>query len=365
MATELITESRQPAPSKVVRDRPWPRWPVFDLARSRESGKTPSWRRKLTFTRLGRWYCGLTVGIGFAAVNTGNNLLFLVLGLLLASIVVSGVLSENAVRDVRVTRVLPLAAAVGEPALIGLSVVNGKKRAPSFSLSVREANGEVSGEAFLIMLAPGAREELSYRFMPERRGRHLFARLEVATRSPFGLFEKARPFDAPGELIVFPRAVEPPELPARAQGSEGEEPLARAGLGFELHGLREYRPGEDARAIHWRSSARAGRLLSIEREEERRRRLCIVCDARGVTGIALETMLENAAALFQRALDEGAQVSLALPGATLPPATGAIARRSGLTMLALFEAAQGLPAPEIGPGLEMIAVPMIAVPIIS
>ena len=364
MATEAIQEMRNSAPSKAARDRLWRLWPARDTA-ARSETKTPSWRRKLTFTRLGRWYCSLTVGIGLAAINTGNNLLFLVLGLLLASIVVSGVLSENAVRDVRVTRVLPPSAAVGEPALIGLSVINGKPRAPSFSLSVREANGEVTGGSFILMLAPGAREELSYRFTPARRGRHLFAQLEVATRSPFGLFEKARPFDAPGELVVFPRAVPPPELPLRARGREGEEPLARAGLGFELHGLRDHRPGEDARAIHWRSSARAGRLLSIEREEERRRRVCIVCDARGITGLALETMLENAAALFQGALDEGAQVSLALPGETLPPATGAIARRSGLTMLALFEPAADLPAPEVGPGLEMIAVPMIAVQTIS
>ena len=149
MATEAIPQMRKAAPSKDARDRPWPRWPVFGRAARTQVGKTPSWRRRLTFTRLGRWYCSLTVGIGFAAINTGNNLLFLVLGLLLASIVVSGVLSENAVRDVRVTRVLPLEAAVGAPALIGLSVVNGKKRAPSFSLELREANGEVTGGSFI------------------------------------------------------------------------------------------------------------------------------------------------------------------------------------------------------------------------
>jgi len=49
---------------------------------------TPAWKRRLVFTRAGRWYTALTIGIGLAAINTGNNLLFLVLGLLLASIIV-------------------------------------------------------------------------------------------------------------------------------------------------------------------------------------------------------------------------------------------------------------------------------------
>src|SRR5260221_6301451 len=75
---------------------------------------TPAWRRTLKFTRLGRWYTALTVGIGLAAINTGNNLLFLVLGLLLASIVVSGILSEQTLRLVRVERRFPSGAAAGQ-----------------------------------------------------------------------------------------------------------------------------------------------------------------------------------------------------------------------------------------------------------
>jgi len=354
-----MAESLPAAPGLPPRDpeRPWPRWPLWFGMMRDKPGKTPSWRRKLTFTRLGRWYCGLTVGIGLAAINTGNNLLFLVLGVLLSSIIVSGVLSENALREVRLTRQLPLEASVGVPALVGFSVVNQKKRAPSFSLELREANGDVRGNTFLLALLPGARAETAYRFTPERRGLHKFAQLEIATRSPFGLFEKARPFDAPAELIVFPRPVEPPPFAQRAAGSEGERPQQRVGLGLEVHGLRDHRAGEDARGIHWRSSARAGKLLSVEREEERRRRVCIVCDARGLSGIPLETLIENAAALFTRALDEGAEVALALPGATLPPGSGASHARAGLTALALFESKPGQPAPEVPSQLALVFAP--------
>ncbi|HZN92979.1 MAG TPA: DUF58 domain-containing protein, partial [Myxococcales bacterium] len=61
--------------------------------------------RTLKTTRTGRTYLVLTLGVGFGALNTGNNLLYLLLGLLLSMIVLSGVLSERALRDLQVRRV--------------------------------------------------------------------------------------------------------------------------------------------------------------------------------------------------------------------------------------------------------------------
>jgi uncharacterized protein (DUF58 family) len=177
---------------------------------------TPAWKRRLVFTRVGRWYTALTVGIGLAAINTGNNLLFLILGLLLSSIIVSGILSEQSLKGVRVERRVPASATAGEAALIGLVARNLKKRAPSFSLEVRERGGHIRGRAFLVFLPAGETAELAYPFAPERRGLYRFDQLEVATRAPFGLFEKSRPIDAPAEIVVFPRKVAAPSLDARA-----------------------------------------------------------------------------------------------------------------------------------------------------
>src|SRR5207253_7963681 len=138
---------------------------------------TPAWRRRLKVTKLGWWFMGLTLGIGLAAINTGNNLLFLVLGMLLASIVISGVLSEQSLREVRIERRLPAGAAAGQPALIGLVARNGKKRAPSFSLELREKGGDIQGRGFLVVLGAQQTAEIAYRFLPHRRGRHRFEQL--------------------------------------------------------------------------------------------------------------------------------------------------------------------------------------------
>jgi len=307
---------------------------------------TPAWRRRLKITKMGWWYIGITGGIGVAAINTGNNLLFLVLGLLLASIVVSGILSEQTLREVRVERRLPSGAAAGQPALIGIVARNGKKRAPSFSLELREKGGEVSGRGFLVVLGAQQTAEVAYSFLPLRRGLHRFEQLEVATKAPFGLFEKSRPLDAPAELVVFPRRVLAPPLQPRALAREGERPEDRIGLGLEVHSLRDHRAGEDARTIHWKSSARAGRLIGLDREQERRRRVCVLVDNRALTGDALDRAVERAAALVERELDAGAEVSVSVAGQRLAAGSGDPHLREALTLLALLQPFPNGPAPQ-------------------
>ena len=341
-----------PADARAAQVRSWPAWPQW--IPQRKGAPVASWRRRLTFTRLGRWYCGLSLGIGLAAINTGNNLLFLVLGLLLASIVVSGVLSESALREVRVERRLPASATAGVPVLVGLVATNRKKRAPSFSLELRERGGEVQGRGYLLVLAAGESQEVAYAFTPPRRGRFVFERLEVATRSPFGLFEKSRPLDAPGELIANPRRVPARGQQAQPLGRQGEDPQRRAGSGLEVHGLREHRDGEDARRIHWRSSARAGRLIAVEREEERCQRVCVVLDQRGLSGAALDDGVEQAAALFEAALAAGAEAGLALSGLRLEPGSGAAHAQAVLNALALVEPQVAGPAPRPSPRTTLL-----------
>src|SRR5438874_4454649 len=160
--------------------------------------------------------------------------------------------------------------------------------------------------------------EIAYRFLPHRRGLHRFEQLEVATKAPFGLFEKSRRLDAPAELVVFPRRVAAPPLPAWALARHGERPEDRIGIGLEVHSLRDHRAGEDARTIHWKSSARHGRLIGVDREQERRRRVCIVVDNRVLSDKLLDRAVEKAAALVERELDAGAEVSVAVAGRRLP-----------------------------------------------
>src|SRR5712691_11301872 len=93
-------------------------------------------RRTIRPTREGWWCLAVTVGLGLTAMNTGNNLLYLLESMVLALIIVSGVLSEQSVRGVRVTPLLPDALYAGAPCTMGARIRNTKRRRPSFSVAL-------------------------------------------------------------------------------------------------------------------------------------------------------------------------------------------------------------------------------------
>jgi len=306
------------------------------------------WRRRLKFTKAGRWYVGLALGIGIGAINTGNNMLFLVLGLLLGGIVLSGILSETALRDLSARRVLPREASARRPALVGIVLHNGKKRAPSYAVEVRDltASGE-AGRAFFLKVDPGGEREGAYRWVPRRRGVAQFRRVEISTRFPFGLFEKSFEQELPGEMIVFPGELPLPPPEPRRGSPPGELPDTRVGAGGDFFALRDARDGDDARHIHWPTTARQGRTVVIERERERNHRVAIEVDNRvpvpegaekldGGAASLLDQAAEEAAAVARRAVQDSAEFALCASGVTVPAGAGPAHERRVLRALALL-----------------------------
>ncbi|MGC4114341.1 MAG: DUF58 domain-containing protein [Myxococcales bacterium] len=171
--------------------------------------------------------------------------------------------------------------------------------------------------------------------------------MAVATRFPFGFFEKWLPLPAADELFVLPARVPARERLAAGGAREGERPEGRAGQGTEFLGLRDLRSGDDRRMVHWRKSAAVGRLLVIEREREQRRRIVLVIDNRAAPGLALEKRIREAAAAARSLEGRGLEVGLAASGLYLPPEAGPGALRRILRALAALPAAPGAgPAPD-------------------
>lgn len=228
--------------------------------------------RRLKVTREGKFFVGITLGVGFAAVNTGNNLLYLLLGMLLALIIVSGLMSELSLRDLTVVRRLPLRAQVGRPHLVEIEVFNHKGRVPSYAIEVEDLrSGQPADKrCFFLKISPKSAQVAAYRRTPTRRGRDKHVGFRIATRFPFGLFEKSREVAAEGELIIYP-AVDPLELSALAPGrNPGGQSRFDRGHGDDYLGLKLLRDGEDRRDIHWRKSAAVGQLVMRERAREAR-----------------------------------------------------------------------------------------------
>jgi uncharacterized protein (DUF58 family) len=103
-----------------------------------------------------------------------------------------------------------------------------------------------------------------------RRGVYKLGPAQVTARDPLGIFTFRRRLPLYSDLVVYPS---PQELPSflthlsGAQGADGDRSWDQRGGGVEMHTTREYQPGDELRRIHWPSTARAGRLVVVERQE--------------------------------------------------------------------------------------------------
>jgi uncharacterized protein (DUF58 family) len=312
-------------------------------------------KRTLRPTRDGWWCLGAAVGLGFAAVNTGNNLLYLLVSLLLALIIVSGILSEQSMRRLRIRAVLPEEIYATRPARLGACVLNRKRWLPSYSVALE------AGEHRLYLLRLGAGEErlVTWEVVFSRRGRHRLAGMRLLTRFPFGLFRKAGRVALETDILVFPAVRPLDDAWQRRLTADGARPQHRRGRGHDLYSLREYRPGDDQRLIHWRSSAKAGALMvrELEAETAADTRIVLVGDGRR-DAERLEAALSEAASLATHLLDAGATVELTGPGVHVPAGRGRAHRRRVLAALALFAPGPATPAssrPSRGAGIIEIS----------
>jgi uncharacterized protein (DUF58 family) len=285
--------------------------------------------RRLEFTREGKYFVGITLGVGFAAINTGNNLLYLLLGMMLSLIIASGVLSEMSLRGLEVTRQPPARIHAGRAFLMGIGLTNTKHRLPSFSIEVEDLVEErpLDKKCYFLKLPAGRAQQTSYRHRFARRGRYVFTGFRISTKFPFGLFRKSRLLQLSDPVIVFPELL-PVALAAPLKQVElGEEVRAQRGRRGDFYGLHELRPGEDPRDIHWRTSARRGRPMVREHEDEAARRVSIVLDnalpggagcADEAALAALERAVSKAASLGAHYLQAGYMVQLTARGEAVP-----------------------------------------------
>lgn len=242
--------------------------------------------RKLKVTREGKYYLGITLGVGFAAINTGNNLLYLLLGMLLSLMLVSGVMSDLSLRRLTVTRRLPVRAQVGRAHLVEIEVYNHKKRVPSYAIEVEDlrAGQPADKRCFFLKISPSSAQVAAYRRTPARRGRDRHTGFRIATRFPFGLFEKSREVEAEGELIIYP-AVDAVRLTSEESGRrDGGVGANGRGSGDETYALRPMRQGDDPRDIYWRKSTVRDQLILRERSRETRPDIEAVIDPVRPTG---------------------------------------------------------------------------------
>jgi uncharacterized protein (DUF58 family) len=289
-------------------------------------------------------------------MNTGNNLLYLLVSMLLGLIIVSGVLSEQSMRRLRFGALAPDEIFAGRPALVGVRLGNRKRWRTSYSLLLEPVDLAGRTAAYVPRLPPDAEQLVTWTMTFSRRGRHPLPRIRVSTRFPFGLFVKAGVVHVDAELVAYPE-VRPVDGERRRQLAAGGTPVRRRGRGTDLHNLRDYHPGDEPRLIHWRSSAKTGRLVVRELEADTAQDVRIVLEGRADDDGRVERALSEAASLAVHVLGAGGGVELSAPGVHVPLGGGREQRRRVLTALALFDAAAAsAPVPRSARALREIGI---------
>lgn len=193
---------------------------------------------------------------------------------------------------------LPRHATAGLPFLATLSVENRGRSTERGVAASAAAAGARAEDAPLPDLPPGARTSVSVSVVPERRGRLRLGSPVFLRPDPLGLRRARRTAGEPASVLVLPKRypVDPLSLPGRRRHQPGGVTLASSvGESQEFVSLRDYRPGDPLRKIHWRSWAKAGRPIVKECQEEHFVRHALALDTSCSAGPAFEEAVSVAA----------------------------------------------------------------------
>ncbi len=299
------------------------------------------WMLKIEYelTREGVIYLTIIAVIAVAALNTGNNLLFVMLACLLAGILVSGILSKIVLSDVELEFTLPEHLFAQQPTLSRVTIQNWKWLLPSFSITVsawgalktkpQAVNAKLSGigarasgfgtpkaQRPAVKVKPLARildEPVYVPYIPRRssvtqhleltfprRGRYTQEGLRISTRFPFAFVRKARQVPARQEILVLPNVQPTEEFYEILPLLSGELESFYKGRGHDLYAIRDYQESDPARHVDWKATAKAQQLKVREFTREDERRVVLVFDAR------LPRTDEKTRASFEKAVTLGA-----------------------------------------------------------
>jgi uncharacterized protein (DUF58 family) len=280
----------------------WVAFTVIPVLARRTPLRWLAYRMDYRVTREGIVYLAGIFVIALAALNTGNNLLFITLACLLAGILISGVLSQTGLSGVELRLDLPEHIFAGQPVMALAELTNHKQMMPSFSLRLMgiKPEGErgkpqppqrrktdppqhptdiLTVPVYFPYVPPRQHVQQAVQLVFPRRGIYRQEHLGLQTRFPFGFLEKTRQVESNMEAIVYPSVSPSEEFYEILPLVTGELESFKRGRGHDLYSIRDYQTSDSARHVDWKASARTGSLQVREFAREDERRLLLVLDS--------------------------------------------------------------------------------------
>jgi uncharacterized protein (DUF58 family) len=234
--------------------------------------------------------------IGAALLSAGLiqqvNLILLVFTLSAGPLVASIFGGRTMLNRLNVQRRAPRYAFAGDPLVIDYMLENDRRWYAALALFIEDSltpvDRSVSGavivtpRVFFPRVAGRDRARMRWECKSPKRGKYQFRDLDLGTRSPFGLVEHRVTIALPDQMLIYPKIghLTRTWFQMQRQASENRRGQRhdRSAQQVEYHGLRDYRPGDSPRWIHWRTSARRGELIVKEFEQQNEQDLAILID---------------------------------------------------------------------------------------
>lgn len=259
-------------------------------------GTLSSYRPRVPWLRLtqhrmsipleGWIYLGIIIVLFTGAMLTKQNTLLLVFALMAGPFVINGWMTFGMLQSARVQRETPRRAMQGELFSVELQLRNTRPLFAIWMMTVQDeiVHGTESFAATVLFsrVSPRTSQAGQYQLRLAQRGRYRFGPLTCASRFPLGLVERRRIYSVRDEILIYPRIGRiRPDWRQRLMGATELVSRNQPHHGVfhdDFNQLREFRSGDNPRAIHWRSTARRGELILREFHQNRQHTLAIVLD---------------------------------------------------------------------------------------
>ncbi|MCA9265479.1 MAG: DUF58 domain-containing protein [Planctomycetales bacterium] len=247
--------------------------------------------KRTHLTIEGGYYLIILSFIIGGAVIRQINLLMFVAGIMIGPLLISWFLVRRTLQRLEVRRSTPAGVGVGELLVVDLHVRNARRRLHAWGVVAEDFVERQStttrerahrAEAYLPFLKAQEERTVTYQGRIYQRGRYRLGPVRLTSRFPFGFLRRTTTVDAYDEFYVYPRlgSLQANWIQGMQAGRVGSQ-TSQNRLGFvegEFHGLRDYRPGDSRRWIHWRTTAKRNQLTVRQFERQRNQDIAIIAD---------------------------------------------------------------------------------------
>ncbi len=254
-------------------------------------------------TKEGFFFVLAVLVVAFAALTSGNNLIYLVLSCMLATMVLSGLISRLGLAGLQLQLSFPNRLFARQRSLTRVTLRNLKRGLPSFSIWVGLAptagdrRDVAMEEIYCPMISGGGTAVVSVPITFGRRGRYGRGHFRLRSRFPFSFVERRVHLPLTQEVLIYPSTEPSSATESIVERLEQQWTAPGRGDSQDLYRIRPAVPDDGARFVDWKATARSGDVMVREFTREDHGRLDVVFDRAIPEGSEWETRFERAVEL--------------------------------------------------------------------